>query len=264
MSKVKIQGNASGTGTLTISAPNTNTDRTLTLPDTAGEFVTADASGNVGIGTSSPAYDLEVNHSTAENATIVAKGSAPGIGLYDTTSSATNWLMYGGGDNLKFFSTPNTNGFNSVTERMRIDSAGRVTMPYQPAFMAGSNSSVVTLSGGTVLPFNLISFNIGNHFNTSTSTFTAPIAGRYLFTFQVYNNSNNQASVTLVVNGTEVDAGSDKYPFIFIPSGMANNTHTSQGILNLNANDAVKVQARSGYSAQLYMGHSGFSGILLS
>ena len=41
MSKVKIQGNASGTGTLTISAPNTNTDRSLTLPDGAGEILTS-------------------------------------------------------------------------------------------------------------------------------------------------------------------------------------------------------------------------------
>ena len=41
MSKVKIEGNASGTGTLTIAAPNTNTDRTLTLPDSTGEIVTA-------------------------------------------------------------------------------------------------------------------------------------------------------------------------------------------------------------------------------
>jgi len=40
MSKVKIEGNASGTGTLTISAPNTNTDRTITLPDGAGEILT--------------------------------------------------------------------------------------------------------------------------------------------------------------------------------------------------------------------------------
>jgi hypothetical protein len=40
MSKVKIEGNASGTGTLTIAAPNTNTDRTLTLPDGAGEILT--------------------------------------------------------------------------------------------------------------------------------------------------------------------------------------------------------------------------------
>lgn len=40
MSQVKISGNASGTGVLTIAAPNTNVDRTLTLPDSAGEIVT--------------------------------------------------------------------------------------------------------------------------------------------------------------------------------------------------------------------------------
>jgi len=33
MSAVQIQGNASGTGTLTIAAPNTNSNQTLTLPD---------------------------------------------------------------------------------------------------------------------------------------------------------------------------------------------------------------------------------------
>ncbi len=36
MAKVKIQGNASGTGILTVTAPNTSTDRTLTLPDATG------------------------------------------------------------------------------------------------------------------------------------------------------------------------------------------------------------------------------------
>jgi hypothetical protein len=40
MSKVAITGNASGTGTLTIAAPNTNTDRTLTLPDNTGTILT--------------------------------------------------------------------------------------------------------------------------------------------------------------------------------------------------------------------------------
>ena len=33
MAKVKIQGHASGTGIITLTAPNTNTDRTITLPD---------------------------------------------------------------------------------------------------------------------------------------------------------------------------------------------------------------------------------------
>ena len=40
MSKVAIKGNASGTGTFTIEAPNSNTDRTLVLPDSAGTIAT--------------------------------------------------------------------------------------------------------------------------------------------------------------------------------------------------------------------------------
>ena len=41
MSKVKIQGNASGTGVVTLIAPNTNTDRTITLPDVDGTLQTS-------------------------------------------------------------------------------------------------------------------------------------------------------------------------------------------------------------------------------
>jgi hypothetical protein len=40
MSKVVITGNASGTGDFTIAAPNSNTNRTLTLPDEAGTVLT--------------------------------------------------------------------------------------------------------------------------------------------------------------------------------------------------------------------------------
>jgi len=40
MSKVAITGNTSGTGTFTIAAPNSDTDRTLTLPDEAGTILT--------------------------------------------------------------------------------------------------------------------------------------------------------------------------------------------------------------------------------
>jgi len=41
MSNVVIQGNASGSGDFTIAAPNSNTDRTLTLPDVAGTVLTS-------------------------------------------------------------------------------------------------------------------------------------------------------------------------------------------------------------------------------
>jgi len=60
MSKVKIQGNASGTGVVTLTAPNTNTDRTITLPDDTQTLIGTNASGNVGIGTTSPLGRLSV------------------------------------------------------------------------------------------------------------------------------------------------------------------------------------------------------------
>ena len=40
MSKVTIQGDANGTGIFTIASPNSNTDRTLVLPDEAGTVLT--------------------------------------------------------------------------------------------------------------------------------------------------------------------------------------------------------------------------------
>jgi hypothetical protein len=73
MAKVKITGNASGTGVLTVTAPNTDTDRTITLPDAdvtlgaddtklplAGGTLTGDLNiGSVGSVTSSGA-DLKI------------------------------------------------------------------------------------------------------------------------------------------------------------------------------------------------------------
>jgi hypothetical protein len=41
MSKVQLQGNVSGTGVFTIASPNSNTDRTLTLPNETGTILTS-------------------------------------------------------------------------------------------------------------------------------------------------------------------------------------------------------------------------------
>ena len=60
MSNIAIKGNASGTGTFTVEAPNSNTDRTLVLPDEAGTVITS-------------VSDIESQVKTATNAT----GSAP-------------------------------------------------------------------------------------------------------------------------------------------------------------------------------------------
>ena len=49
MSKLLLKGNASGTGTITLETPNTNTDQTITLPNSTATIVAVDpgTSGNV-------------------------------------------------------------------------------------------------------------------------------------------------------------------------------------------------------------------------
>ena len=47
MSNIVLQPNASGTGSITIATPNTNTDRTLNIPDVAGNLVTTGDSATV-------------------------------------------------------------------------------------------------------------------------------------------------------------------------------------------------------------------------
>jgi hypothetical protein len=44
MAKVKIQGHASGTGILTVTAPDTDENRTITLPDATGTLLNSDGS----------------------------------------------------------------------------------------------------------------------------------------------------------------------------------------------------------------------------
>jgi len=82
MAKVKITGHASGTGVITVTAPNTSTDRTITLPDATATIatttdvaarlpsitdggnataITIDSSERVGVGDTSPEAKLEVH-----------------------------------------------------------------------------------------------------------------------------------------------------------------------------------------------------------
>ena len=117
MSKIALTPNASGTGIFTISSPATNTDRTLTLPDITGTLVSTDASGNVGIGTSSPDVNLDVTKTSDGIAARFQRSSGGGIVDIETYNGIGG---IGTSDNIPF--RLNTNN----TERMRIDSSGNV------------------------------------------------------------------------------------------------------------------------------------------
>jgi len=165
MSKVKITGNASGTGVLTIEAPNTNTDRTITLPDSTGTVlmtdgdgsaltnlpaggvdgivssanataITIDSSERVGIGTGTPSADLEVSSSTgnAWTALITNTDSTDSNGVKITTNSV------GSGQSIAQF-------WSGGVQRLKLTGDGRGLSQ----FTAGAWVNFKTDSGSPTL-----------------------------------------------------------------------------------------------------------------
>lgn len=82
MSIVKVQGNANGTGIFTVAAPATNTDRTLTLPDSTGTIATAESTlSQFNVSGSAPVYACRawVNFNGTGTVAIRASGNVSSI-----------------------------------------------------------------------------------------------------------------------------------------------------------------------------------------
>ena len=92
MSKVKIQGNASGTGVLTVTAPNTSTDRTITLPDSTGTLLASE--GAVVVNESGADVDFRVESDNLTHALFV-QGSTGEVGIRTNSPTAGYSLHVG-------------------------------------------------------------------------------------------------------------------------------------------------------------------------
>lgn len=94
------------------------------------------------------------------------------------------------------------------TKALEIDSSGIITTPALPAFRAYSSAGGAWQSFGNtnanVMPFDTTNFNIGNHYNTSSYKFIAPVAGVYSFYFQWYGDGTSLNDSFIQVNSTDV------------------------------------------------------------
>jgi hypothetical protein len=85
LSKITLSGNASGTGTFTIASPNSNTDRTLNLPDAAG---TIQVSGNPISGTTG-SFSGDLSFNSGYGSAAVAYGCRAWVNFDGTTTPPT-------------------------------------------------------------------------------------------------------------------------------------------------------------------------------
>ena len=93
MSKIAIEGNASGTGTLTIAAPNTNSNFTLTIPQATTTIVGTDATQTLTNKTlTSPTITGAVVSSMASSVITAATAQASTSGTSIDFTGIPSWV----------------------------------------------------------------------------------------------------------------------------------------------------------------------------
>jgi len=133
MSKIALSPNASGTGVVTLSTPNTNSDRTLALPDSSGTIATLETIPDQGVPTGMLSYFAS---STAPIGFLAADGSTISRTTYAALFAITGEI-YGAGDGSSTFELPDLRG-----EFMRgVDSGRGVDTPLGNTRVFGSSQA---------------------------------------------------------------------------------------------------------------------------
>jgi len=275
-SKVLIATNGSTDVQLVSGRNGTGTYLPLSFYTNGSQQMQLDTAGKLGIGTA-PSSVLNVAQSSAGDsefrlqqlntggyATAIRMWTAGSTGTsynyiesYDSTNSVQHWAIGGRGNAQTICLS--TGG----AERVRVDSGGRMTMGYQPRFYAWANNT--SMSSGNKIAYDTAPLNIGNCFNTTTNTFTAPVAGTYFFSAVLRYNQNGVTydQTSLYVNGAV------QYQSHYLNSTAQGSGYTSTpalGLVTLAAGDTVYVWAtQSGGGTISYSGaESSFFGWLVA
>jgi hypothetical protein len=148
MSNAVLKGNASGTGTVTLETPNTNSDRTISLPDAAGTMM---VSGNM------PAFSAYGSAFQSIANTTYTK-IAFSAELFDTNSNydTTNYRFlptvagyYQINATINFSSAVGGAGFIAIYKNGTIYCQGTATALNAGVTQNGVVSQLVSLNGST-------------------------------------------------------------------------------------------------------------------
>jgi hypothetical protein len=218
-------------GGLVFSTSSNNGSNVLTL----AERMRITDTGNVGIGNSLPLGRLTISNAAGANApsTVTAANTYLQLGSDDYGPSNNGKFMIGFG----FTDATNTNspayiGYEEATtsgdtygdltfytrsvttdtaptERMRIDSTGAVTMPYQPAFSvnnAPTTQANIAINTVVTITWAGERFDQNADFDLGANSFTAPVTGKYQF--------------NLVIRLQDVDIDADYYIISIVTSNV--------------------------------------------
>jgi hypothetical protein len=178
---MSLKLNSSGGGSVTLQEPTTASNVTLNLPAADGTVVYENASGNVGIGTSSPGSKLEIsasnpvftiyNTNTGDNGITWESDAASGASRASLFLNYVNFelRMAAGASGGSYFQSFYTNG----SERARIDSSGALLVNTTSAtgtvnFSVAADTttknpmSVVNTRATAATDFSILFYRAGN------------------------------------------------------------------------------------------------------
>ena len=132
-----------------------------------------------------------------------------------------------------------------------IDSSNRVTMPAQPAFMAGPAAAQTNMANDTTIVLGTEVFDVGSNF--ASNTFTAPVTGKYQLNAAIRLQSVDSAStyVYLQIN----TANRDYYNVITVPRDHAAGPGFDLAYWNLSISVIADMDANDG--AIMKFGYAG-------
>jgi hypothetical protein len=207
----------------------------------------------IGVNGASPQTPIDAISNSSGNGITVRGRSADGLGNIRFTSN--NYATLYGGFKHDASTLTIFNGIDRVT----IDSSGRLTNPYQPAFIASKNSGQnLTSSVGNVVSFDTEVIDIGS--NYSSNKFTAPVSGTYQFQFTCMGSSPNAGYLRMSLKKN----GSGFYGITYATITVNGyESIVSSSLINLSANDYVEAEIYPSMASFALDNTGTFSGYLV-
>jgi hypothetical protein len=262
MSQVTLQGNASGTGIFTIAAPNSNTNRTLNLPDAGGAVIVGTQPAGDIVGTTAT---QTLTNKTLSTGTAITAGTINGATIGATTASTGSFTSLTDSGNLAFTGTGNriTGDFSNATVANRV--------MFQTSTVNG-NTRLGLLPNGTATITSQSFFNAADPSNAGFLAFAAGSeaqitsgitgTGTYLpMTFQtggservrIDTSGNVGIRTSSPVRALSIQSGTSGAETIVIEaiSGFGEGTTTTMRLTNSNAfgSSAGAVELKSARNA---------------